>query len=305
MLTKEKQKAIVEGLLFVSLQPVSLQQIQRKLRGILRAEAAQITAAESIESPGKEIALEGSETLVSEIVAEDFDDAAGVLLQLLSKKSELDNDIGREDIKAILREIQEDLMREDRGIELISVAKGYQLRTKYEISAYLHDERPDAPTRLSPSSLETLSVIAYQQPATKQRVEDVRGVDTGGVLKTLLEKEFIRIVGRSEEPGRPLMYGTTVKFLEVFGLNSLKDLPTLNDFQQLSLDDEAKSEPQENEDEQESAYKILPDIVEGEGSDVTDFSEEEQAILDELDSSMKTLKDVEKKMAPTEQPPTT
>lgn len=300
MLSKEKQKAIVEGLLFVSLQPVSLQQIQRKLRAILRAEAAQ----------NSEIPVEPAEVLVlpieeaSEAAVEEVDDAAQALLQLLSKKTELDNDIGREDIKVLLREIQDDLMREDRGIELISVAKGYQLRTKYEISAYLHDERPDAPTRLSPSSLETLAVIAYQQPATKQRVEDVRGVDTGGVLKTLLEKEFIRIVGRSEEPGRPLVYGTTVKFLEVFGLGSLKDLPTLNDFQQLSLDDEAKGEPQESE-ESEADDKLLPDAIEGETSDVTDFSEEEQAILDELDSSMKTLKDVEKKMVPPESVPTT
>ncbi len=300
MLSKEKQKAIIEGLLFVSLQPVSLQQIQRKLRAILRAEVVQ--NSEIPVDPSEVLALPIEES--SEAAVEEGDDAAQALLQLLSKKTELDNDIGREDIKVLLREIQEDLMREDRGIELISVAKGYQLRTKYEISAYLHDERPDAPTRLSPSSLETLAVIAYQQPATKQRVEDVRGVDTGGVLKTLLEKEFIRIVGRSEEPGRPLMYGTTVKFLEVFGLGSLKDLPTLNDFQQLSLDDETRSEPQENA-ESRSEDKILPDASDGEVSDVTDFSEEEQAILDELDSSMKTLKDVEKKMVPPESVPTT
>ena len=88
--------------------------------------------------------------------------------------------------------------------------------------------------RLSRAALETLAIIAYRQPLTRPEVDDLRGVDCGGVLKLLLERGLVKIIGKKDEPGRPLLYGTTSAFLELFGLKSLRDLPTLRQFTELT-----------------------------------------------------------------------
>jgi segregation and condensation protein B len=91
----------------------------------------------------------------------------------------------------------------------------------------------DIPTRLTHQSLETLSIIAYKQPITKAEIEAIRGVNSDGVVKTLLERRLVKIIGRKEVPGRPLMYGTTKEFLQGFGLKDLAELPTLKEFREV------------------------------------------------------------------------
>jgi segregation and condensation protein B len=287
MIAKEKQKAVVEALLFMSPQPVPLNKMVRKLRQIIRAERV-----------GESLATQETswdETVFQDENGADNDDTASdVLKQLLDKKSELEEDITREDVKTLLKEIQDSLVFEDRGLELVSVAKGYQLRTKYDISLCLKDEKIESPTRLSPSSLEALAIVAYQQPVTKQKIEDVRGVDTGGVLKTLLEKEFLCIVGRSDEPGKPLVYGTSQKFLEVFGLNTLKDLPSLQEYSAMRLSERGDGNQDGEADPGDNGYfPDEPQTVMSLDSEMSDISEAERAILDDLDASLNKLKVVE------------
>jgi segregation and condensation protein B len=118
------------------------------------------------------------------------------------------------------------------------VAGGYQVRTLAEHASYLQRLQPVRPFRLSQAALETLAIAAYRQPVTRAEVEYVRGVDAGAVLRSLLERKLLRIAGHREVAGRPLLYATTRRFLEVFGLARLEDLPTLRDIEEI-----APSEP--------------------------------------------------------------
>jgi len=115
----------------------------------------------------------------------------------------------------------------DRGIRLVEVAGGWQLRTAPEHHTLVKRLFKERPFRLTRASLETVAVVAYRQPVTRAEVEAIRGVDCSGVLESLVERRLIRIAGRRDVPGRPLVYATTPRFLEVFGLKDLKALPTL------------------------------------------------------------------------------
>lgn len=134
-------------------------------------------------------------------------------------------------LMSILEELQEEYR--SRNLQIEELAGGYQLCTRHEYSDWIRKFlKLDKTTKLSQPSLDTLSIIAYKQPLTKQEVEEIRGVDCGGVIKTLLEKKVIGPAGRKKVPGRPIMYRTTRKFLEYFGLKDLSDLPTLEDLQE-------------------------------------------------------------------------
>lgn len=131
-------------------------------------------------------------------------------------------------LQSILDELKEEY--NSRNLQIMEVADGYQLCTRHEFNNYIRRYlKLDRSTRLSQPSLDTLSIIAYKQPLTRQEVDDIRGVDSSGVMKTLLEKKVIGPAGRKKVPGRPIMYRTTQKFLEYFGLKDLSDLPTLKD----------------------------------------------------------------------------
>lgn len=127
--------------------------------------------------------------------------------------------------------------RRGGGIRLVEVAGGYQLRTISRVATWVARAREVKPLRLSKPAVETLSIVAYRQPVTRHEVEKIRGVDAGGILRSLIERGLVRVAGRSEEPGRPLFYGTTRSFLELFGLRDLSDLPTLRDLRELQADD--------------------------------------------------------------------
>lgn len=131
-----------------------------------------------------------------------------------------------------------------RGVELREVAGGYQLRTRPELAPWLARLEAPRAVRFSRAALETLAIVAYRQPVTRAELEEVRGVDCGGVLKLLLDRGLARILGKKDVPGRPLLYGTTRKFLETFGLSSLGELPNLKDIEELlAARGEGQAEP--------------------------------------------------------------
>ena len=140
------------------------------------------------------------------------------------------------DVKKVLQELQNEYRAADRGIYLDEVSEGYQFRTRQECSGAIHQLIKTRPFRFSRAALETLAIIAYRQPVTRAEVEYLRGVDSGGVFKTLLEKQLIRILGKKDVPGRPLIYGTSKEFLEFFGMRDLSALPTLKEFSDLATD---------------------------------------------------------------------
>ena len=146
--------------------------------------------------------------------------------------------------KVALNSILEELMEEykSRNLQILQVAEGYQLCTRNDYSDWVRKFlKFDKTTKLSQPSLDTLAIIAYKQPLTRLEVEEIRGVDSSGVVKTLLEKKIIAPGGRKKVPGRPIMYRTTRKFLEYFGLRDLSDLPTLEDFKENELEGEISS----------------------------------------------------------------
>ncbi len=120
------------------------------------------------------------------------------------------------------------------GVVLHEVAGGWQLRSSPDNAAFARRFLRVKPQRLTRAALETLAIIAYRQPVTRPEVEEIRGVDCGAVLKALLERRLVKILGKKEEPGRPILYGTTREFLEFFALKDLASLPTLREFHELS-----------------------------------------------------------------------
>ena len=141
------------------------------------------------------------------------------------------NTAEKKDLQLILEELKEEY--QSRNLQILEVADGYQLCTRHEFNDWIRKFlKLDRSSRLSQPGLDTLSIIAYKQPLTRQEVDDIRGVDSSGVIKTLLEKKVIGPAGRKKVPGRPIMYRTTQKFLEYFGLKDLNDLPTLEDLKE-------------------------------------------------------------------------
>jgi segregation and condensation protein B len=137
-------------------------------------------------------------------------------------------------VRTLLVELSQ--MYTERGIVLGEIAGGWQFRTNAQYAPFVRDLTSERPVRLTRAQVETLAIVAYRQPITRPEIDDIRGVDSGATLKLMLERELVRILGKKDEPGRPLLYGTTSRFLEFFGLKSLGDLPTLREFTELSED---------------------------------------------------------------------
>jgi segregation and condensation protein B len=167
-----------------------------------------------------------------------------------------------------------------RGVVLEEIAGGWQFRTHPSCASAIKEYLQTKPVRLTRQSIDTLSMIAYLQPVTKARIEEIRGVDTTGVLRFLMENGFIRIIGKKEEPGRPYLYGTTKYFLEFFGLKGLSDMPQLRE--QIELSEEELSgvaPPEEDPEEEEEGDESL-------GADRGDEGE----FLDDLSSLLGRMK---------------
>ncbi|MBS0168720.1 MAG: SMC-Scp complex subunit ScpB [Nitrospira sp.] len=156
--------------------------------------------------------------------------------------------VTKQEIEQALMSLGHDYEQEGRGLQLAEVAGGYRIVTKAECAPWLKRlEKVKAPSKLSRSALESLAIIAYKQPIVRAEVEQIRGVETSGVIRTLLERKLVRIVGRKEEPGRPIMYGTTKAFLEHFGLKDLSQLPPLREFKELGESEQAMLPIEESE----------------------------------------------------------
>ncbi len=144
--------------------------------------------------------------------------------------------------------INTQLDKEGRPYQIAEVAGGYQFRTRPEYGEVLRAAQPERKVRLSRPALESLAVIAYKQPLTRAELEELRSVDCGAILKSLLERDLARIVGRRDAPGRPVLYGTSATFLELFGLASLRDLPSLRDIETMAADQGVSIEEAAGED---------------------------------------------------------
>jgi len=162
------------------------------------------------------------------------------------------------EVTSILKELVQDY--QDRGIELVEVGGGYTFRSAPHCAAFVRDLVAQRPVRLSQAQLETLSIVAYRQPVTRPEIEEIRGVDTGSAIKVLLERGLLKMLGRKDEPGRPLLYGTTPYFLEFFGMNNLKDLPTLREFSDLNEENRElfKRKTGESVEDAKSALSVTP-----------------------------------------------
>jgi segregation and condensation protein B len=192
--------------------------------------------------------------------------------------------------------------RKGSGIEVVRLANGWHLRTNPEHARWVSKLLAGRPMRLSRAMMETLAIVAYRQPVTRPEVDDIRGVDCGPVLKTLLDRGLIRIIGKKEEVGRPLLYGTTPEFLRVFSLGELGDLPTLREYAELSSEQQARVDAEHGP----ASGAASPQAAEGAAgagaaagstaaynlnfvprSQLPDEPEENDPLLDELESATK------------------
>ena len=196
---------------------------------------------EEYEAQVRSIASE--ETLLSRLESLIFIYPEPITVRRLAKILCLDGKRVRELVNKLVAEY------ERRGIVLTEVSGGFQFQTNPENAPIVRAAIKIKPMRMSRPALETLAIVAYRQPITRAEVEEIRRVDSGGTLKFLFEKGLVRVLGRKEEPGRPMIYGTTSEFLALFGLKSLGDLPALHEFTELwdehreLVDAEEKEEP--------------------------------------------------------------
>jgi len=150
---------------------------------------------------------------------------------------------GSEEMVTLLQELERDLRESDRGVVLVEIAGGYQLLSRRECAPWIERMlRSRRKVRLSRAGLETLAIVAYKQPITKVEVDSIRGVDSGGALHTLLERNLALIRGRSKAVGRPLLYATSPEFLSYMGINDLSDLPELKELGTVMEDRERAQE---------------------------------------------------------------
>jgi segregation and condensation protein B len=143
--------------------------------------------------------------------------------------------VEKEALRSTLDELQAELENSRRGVRLVEVAGGYQLRTAKVNADWVKKFLGGRPARMGRATLETLAIIAYRQPITRAEIEAIRGVDVDGVINTLLDRSLIRAVARKDVPGRPFLYGTTPGFLQLFNLKDLTHLPTLKEMEEITL----------------------------------------------------------------------
>jgi segregation and condensation protein B len=154
------------------------------------------------------------------------------IAELLNRVDEVPVPLGW--VEGILQVLLKRHSGDDRGFHLMRLGDAWEFRTRGAYSDYVHVMYRKKPVRLSRAALEVLAVVAYRQPCTRADVDDIRGVDSSATLRQLLERDLVRIIGKSDDVGRPLLYATTAKFLSFFGLSGLTDLPTLKEYTELS-----------------------------------------------------------------------
>jgi len=154
-----------------------------------------------------------------------------------------------DEIQAVIDELEQEYLKRSRGFILYNVAGGYQFRSLPHVAPWILESKKLKPAKLSRAALETLAIIAYNQPVTRGRIEKIRGVESSATVKHLIERELVEVVGRKDIPGRPLLYATSPRFLEVFGMPDLASLPPLPELEAV----ENEVAPEENGTDAESA----------------------------------------------------
>ena len=184
---------------------------------------------------------------------------------------------------AELREAMEGLREsyDSRGVELTEVASGYRIQVRQEMEPWISRLWDERPPRYSRALLETLALVAYRQPITRAEIEDVRGVSvSSSIMKTLLEREWVRVVGHRDVPGRPAMYATTREFLDHFNLKSLDELPTLAELRDIdSINAQLDLEPEPEDGEGEKVYPAQAASAADEETDASRSSDSDTTIL--------------------------
>jgi len=217
-------KKVLKALLFSSNQPLSVKDIQAAV-GRFHEQAAPAGAPEDVAAPAGPPAIESGEAASPGDGADSFDlEAVG------AEDAELYQDvpslITAAQVRDAMDQIAAELKAEEGGLVLVEGANGYRLATHPRFARWVRILRQEPPPmKLSPSSVETLAVVAYRQPVTRAEIESIRGVAAEAGIHKLLERELVCVIGRAELPGRPLQYGTTDAFLEFVGIRSLDELP--------------------------------------------------------------------------------
>jgi segregation and condensation protein B len=187
--------------------------------------------------------------------------AAGEPVPIARFAAVLEN-VSKEELRKSLADLSMEYASSNRGIRLEQVAGGYQFRTAKEHALYVRRLLAAKPPRLTRPLLETLAIIAYRQPITGPEIEQLRGVDSSGVLDTLLDRRLVKIAGRKEAPGRPIIYATTPEFLETFGLKDLDGLPDIGELQELQkeLQDQIDEERTGSEEPATPDHELSPQL---------------------------------------------
>jgi segregation and condensation protein B len=196
---------------------------------------------------------------------------------------------GPPDIGGLLDELRQRWSDESaRGFTLVSVAGGYTFRSNPRFAGVLQAMQTQRPVRLSRAAIETLAIIAYRQPITKPEVDHIRGVDCGSAIRLLLDRQLVRIVGKREEAGRPLLYGTSKQFLSFFNLPNLNQLPTLRELTELNeLSEESRAELGDFEE-------LVGSVA---GTQPVDLSVKNEPSIEALDQAMQDLKERQRRAA--------
>jgi segregation and condensation protein B len=233
-------RAKIEAVVYAAEEPVTLAQLAAvfgpEVREIWQAEQQEASAASTEDSltpePG---ANEGAEEQVSETTEEAAAPEADA--EAAAKRAARNEDRAiREYLRKVLDELMQELSAGDRGVEIREIAGGYRMATKAEyhdsIRSFVKSLKP--PMKLSLQALETLAVVAYKQPVTGPEISEIRGVESGGVLGSLLSRKLITTAGRKQVIGRPILYKTTKEFLLRFGLKDLNELPSIEEFEKMA-----------------------------------------------------------------------
>ncbi|MCE9624942.1 MAG: SMC-Scp complex subunit ScpB [Deltaproteobacteria bacterium] len=272
---------------------VAIQNYEEELQ---KPKVTEESAAEEVPE-GAEASLEAAPSAEDEAGAE-AEVETSAEDQLLAAAEKAKSQTGRAEIQQALQELAEEYLNNPtRGILLTEVANAWQFRTRPENAIILRQFYQPKPTKISKPSLETLAIVAYRQPVTRAEIDAIRGVDSGGVLKTLLEKNLVRIVGKKDEPGKPMLYGSTQEFLELFQLKNLHELPTLKEFRELEEEFQRKTAAEGVVTENvESEVEEEESLIEGDSVQqmIAVLDEEEEEAFQDLEASLKDLRDVER-----------
>jgi segregation and condensation protein B len=210
-LNRIEQKTTIEAIIFASEEPISIEYL---IKILILNEISSTVKKENIENN------QAGQTSIGDEIQQNLNISKDYFLE-------------------IINELNKELLESNRPYHIIKIGGGWQFATRPEYGELLQRMvKTKAKRRFSQATLETLSIIAYKQPITKAEVEQIRGVNSAEIINTLFEKKLVDIVGRKESLGRPLLYGTTIEFLKIFGINSLSELPKLREFEEIAQQSE-------------------------------------------------------------------